>query len=189
MHKIVCKFIEKCTTALVHCIQIVNSFLIFIVDKPKKIVYHILMRNLKVVDDNGEIVCDLKATFVRKCENQDFKQAIKGEYVKSFTRLREKVLIFAKEPILLVLLEYFCFYIESGTNYIIKNNKPLTIRDTAEDLNLSRNSISKYFKRLEELEFIKKVRINYGFCYVLNPFYFLKGEKISLAVYKLFKGE
>lgn len=152
----------------------VNTFLTIIIDFWKKLCYFIGVRNFRLIDDNGEIAD---------------KVAIKGKFYKVFFSIANLEEYFLKEPVLLVVLFRLIRFAEFGTNFLKRNGEPLLLKDIQNEIGTSRITTSKYIKRLLELGLLKKIKVKSKSFFVLNPFYFFVGEKVSLQTYFLFKGE
>lgn len=87
---------------------------------------------------------------------------------------------------------YFAFlkmlhYLEIGSNLLKKKGKPYKASDLADELKVVRQTAYAYIKKMKEVDLIRKVEVvGQGQFFAVNPYYFMKGDKLPDYIIDLF---
>jgi predicted ArsR family transcriptional regulator len=77
-------------------------------------------------------------------------------------------------------------YLVKEYNVLLKDNKKYKAVDLAKDMEISRQSAGVHIAKLKALNLLGEIETNKGRLFCLNPYYYLRGEKASEQVVKLF---
>lgn len=85
-------------------------------------------------------------------------------------------------------LNYLLQYIRYRSGVLAySNGKPLTRNDMVEETGLKLCMVDRLLRSLQEKEVIGKHKTGWDISFTINPFIFMKGNKINATLYELYK--
>lgn len=71
----------------------------------------------------------------------------------------------------------------------MKGNKKYKGTDLAKDLGITRQCASLHLQKLKKVNAIAEIKTANGIFWAINPRYYISGDKIPKAIYKLFENK
>lgn len=154
-------------------------------------------RLLVVTEQDGEILFGIKqgeslnVRSVKQTKNDKYfantiKVNIKGTFVKVMDKEQQVIEMLKKYPSTYLAINIMKKYLVKEYNVLLKDNKKYKAVDLAKDMEISRQSAGVHIAKLKELNLLGEIETNKGRLFCLNPYYYLRGEKASEQVVKLF---
>lgn len=112
-----------------------------------------------------------------------------GRFIKVMEAEKKEVALrFTDSPATYLALNILRGNLQINTNLVVKENgKKYRIVDLADEMNITRQSASVHFKKLQDANLIAEIEVRgKGKYWVVNPNYYLVGEGVPLEVWKLF---
>lgn len=154
-------------------------------------------RLLVVTEQDGEILFGIKqgeslnVRSVKQTKNDKYfsntiKVNIKGTFVKVMDREDEVIEMLKKYPSTYLAINIMKKYLVKEYNVLLKDNKKYKAVDLSRDMGISRQSAGVHIAKLKELNILGEIDTNKGRLFCINPYYYLRGEKASEQVAKVF---
>lgn len=114
------------------------------------------------------------------------KVKLKGRFIKTMDKEKELTELLLDSPSTYLAINIMKRYIVTNYNVLIKDGLRYGVQDLADDMKISRQMASNHISKLKKLNVLNEIKTDRGKLFVINPYYYFRGEEIPQRVLDLF---